>query len=210
MREAEVVALPLDILAPHPDALLELILLQADIGRAVHIAKEPHENVARTAPRLRLIVAEILDAQADLLHDFARDAFLKRFADLREARDERVEAHLTVRVLREQDAVAVDDADDDRRYELRVDDAAAARAAQCPLHLLMLRTRAAAPAEAVVRIPSREMICRVRHIHERMRLAHAAAQLAQRAVAASLPRVDGREREVEIRVVQREEESFFQ
>ncbi len=78
------------------------------------------------APGLAAVIAQIFDLEADLLHHLAADGLLGGLAELGEARDERCARRAgAVRVLREQQIVAVRHRHDDRGVDAREDHIAA-------------------------------------------------------------------------------------
>ena len=116
------------------------------------------QPAAGDAPRLRLIVAQVFDLEADLLHHLAVNGLLGGLAELGKARDERRARRAgAVRVLREQQVVAVRHRHDDRGVDAREDHIAAPGAVHHALVDVVLERRAAAAAEPRVAVPAAQV-----------------------------------------------------
>ena len=126
---------------------------------AVQLAPVAEQQpAAGDAPRLRLIVAQVFDLEADLLHHLAVNGLLGGLAELGEACDERRARRAgAVRVLREQQVVAVRHRHDDRGVDAREDHIATLRAVHHALVDVVLERRAAAAAEPRVAVPAAQV-----------------------------------------------------
>ena len=92
--EAVVSGLKDDLIPGVPAGFFELILVHMDGRIAVNIAVETCQEVIDDSPWLRLIIADVLDADAGFFHNFALNSLLEGLADLGKSGDEGVEGNI--------------------------------------------------------------------------------------------------------------------
>ena len=125
---------------------------------AVNIAVEACQEVIDDSPWLGFIVADVLDADAGLFHNFTLNSFLEGLADLGKSGDEGIEGDIAARIFGQQDLVIVDDTYDDSRDDAGINSPSAGSAFHSPLCLGMDRPAAAGPAVAIVTVPVGELV----------------------------------------------------
>ena len=140
-----------------PAGFGKLIPVQRDGIISVQITEIPDLQITGDAPGLAFVITDVLDLQANFLHDLPGNTFLGGLTDLNEAGKQRKAGIISACVFTQNQTVSVNERYDYRGGNPGEDHVAAMGAAHHALFGIMFRLCAAAAAELIVPVPGEQV-----------------------------------------------------
>ena len=158
LGKADIISFIRNVFPVEPGGHGEFVVVYSESVVAVQVTVEAEQESAGERPWLALVVAEIFDLYADLLHNFAVYSFFNSLANLGKTGDHGITCVASSLIFGKDQLIAIGNANDHSRGKYRIFSVSAGRTNHFALCLIVYHWLAAAAAETTLAVPLKELI----------------------------------------------------